>query len=90
MDTEKIKETFGVDPEYIVNRYRTHWIVTVPDEDETRYGVLPGWLAIRARDGAGNPISIDACHRANFRATYEDYFDSTYRYYYFSPIETLP
>ena len=83
---DDIIATFGVNPFEIVNRHRAHWIVEKPDEDEIQYNVEPGWLAIRARDGAGNPISVEATRRPNFMATYEDDFDSTYRYYYFAPL----
>lgn len=84
---DDVEARFGLVPEAIVNRYRAHWIVVTPDEDEVEIGVKAGFLAIRARDGSSNPISVEAVRRANFEGTYEDTFDSTYRYYYYSPIQ---
>lgn len=80
-------EEFGFDPRSIGNRYRTHWIIVEPDEDDESVGAEVGYLCVRARDGASNSMDYDAIRMPNFLATQEDGFDRTYRYYWFKPLE---
>lgn len=80
------EKTFGFKPESIGNRYRHHWVITEPDEDDERAGAKAGCLCVRARDGASNPVDAEACKHPNFIGTVEDYFDRTFRYYYYRPL----
>lgn len=77
------EKTFGFRPESIGNRYRHHWVITEPDEDDERAGAKAGCLCVRARDGASNPVDAEACKHPNFIGTVEDDFDHTFRYYYY-------
>lgn len=82
-EEEKI---FGFDPKNIGLRYRAHQVLTEIDEDWPHIPV--GSLVVRARDGASNPIDIEAVQIPNCIDTLEDDFDSTYRYYFYRPLES--
>lgn len=83
LDSTKI---FGFAPDSIGLRHRAWWIVTIPDEDDVEVGAQPGWLCVRARDGASNPMDLNALRMPNCVDTREDAFDRTYRYYWFKPL----
>lgn len=80
------EKTFGFNPTSIGNRYRHHHLIGKPDYDDELAGAKEGYLCVRARDGASNPIDPDACRYPNFVGTAEDGFDATYRYYYYRPL----
>lgn len=80
------EKTFGFNPESIGHRYRAHHVIDKPDYDDEMAGAKEGYLCVRARDGASNPIDPDACKLPNFVGTVEDGFDCTYRYYYYRPL----
>lgn len=81
-------ETFGFDPATIGLRHRSWWIVEEPDDDDQEVGAEKGWLCVRARDGASNPVDWSATKWPNFVDSREDGFDCTYRYYWFKPLPT--
>lgn len=80
------EKTFGFNPTSIGNRYRHHHLIDKPDYEDEQAGAKEGYLCVRARDGASNPIDPDACKHPNFVGTGEDDFDRTYRYYYYRPL----
>jgi hypothetical protein len=86
-DKTDIQKQFGVDPELIGNRPRGFWIVKELEEEEVNAGAQIGDLCVKTRDGGYNPIDNEALSYANFRGTSQDYFDLTYRYYYYKPLE---
>lgn len=77
-------ETFGFDPKSVGLRYRSHWVLEQVDEDWPEMPV--GTLVVRARDGASNPMDMDAVKHENCIDTKQDDFDCTYRYYFYSPL----
>lgn len=83
MNKEQIAAEFGFDPKTIGLRHRQYWLVQNPDDEDVPDGVNVGDLCVRARDGASNPIDADACKLFNFITTVEEYFDRTYRLYYY-------
>lgn len=86
MEKEEIIKLFGINPDTIGLRNRGYWIIDSID-DEERYGNADiGYLCVKARDGGGNPMDIDAIKIPNCVGTSEDGFDCTYRYYYFKPL----
>lgn len=86
MELEKIVETFGFDPKKVGLRHRGFWVVDTPDEDDEANGVVAGDLIVKARDGASNEPHSEAEAYGKFKTTFEDSFDSTYRYYVYSPL----
>lgn len=78
---------FGFDPETIGIRYRAWFIVAEIEQEELHGNAKVGYLAVRARDGGGNEIDVEALKLSNFVGTAEDSFDCTYRYYYYRPLE---
>ena len=87
MNEEEIIKKFGINPNEIGNRYRGYWIIDVIEEEEESGGAKIGDLCIKTRDGGYNPIDSEACKFPNFRGTSQDFFDCTYRYYYYKPLE---
>jgi len=83
---EDIKNKFGLDPENIGLRHRGYWIVKEIEDEEENAGAEIGDLCIKARDGGYNSIDNNAFNYSNFRGTTQDFFDSTYRYYYYKPL----
>lgn len=79
-------QVFGVDPETIGLRYRGWWILDEIEDEESAGNAQIGFLAVRARDGGGNSVDMDALKLPNCVGTAQDTFDCTYRYYYFSPL----
>ena len=86
MEKPEAIKVFGFDPEMIGLRHRAWGIVEEIEWEEKHGNAKRGYLAIRARDGGGNPIDAAACKKQNFVGTSEDGFDETYRYYYYCPI----
>ena len=83
MNTEDIIKIFGVNPEKIGKRNRCWSVVDEIEEEEKNAGAKIGDLRIRTQDGGYNPIDIEALKIENFVGTSVDYFDCTYRYYYY-------
>lgn len=84
---EDVVKRFGFDPTSIGLRHRAWNVITTPDDYDTEVGAKEGWLCVRARDGASNPIDGEALKLPNFFYTEEDTFDRTYRYYWFKPLD---
>lgn len=85
---EEAVVVFGFDPEIIGIRYRAWWIIDKIEEEELHGNAKVGYLAVRARDGGGNEIDVEALKLPNFVGTAESSFDCTYRYYYYRPLES--
>jgi len=85
---EEIQTKFGINPDRIGNRPRGWWIVKTIDEEEEYAGAKVGDLCVKTRDGASNPLCIDSIKEGNCIGTQEDGFDCTYRYYYYSELES--
>lgn len=83
MTKEEVFEKFGINPETIGRRHRGWWIVEEIDEEEEYAGAKIGDLCVKTRDGAYNPIDINAFKVGNCIGSQEDGFDNTYRYYYY-------
>lgn len=86
---ESIKKTFGFYPENIGLRFRGFSVIEEVDERERTVGITKGCLCVRARDGSTNPVDMKALKLTNCVTSFEDDFDNTYRYYYFSPLEKI-
>ena len=82
---EKAIEQYGIDPTQIGNRHRGFWIIDEIESEELNGGANIGDLCVKARDGASNPVDMEALKIPNCIGTSEDGFDRTYRYYYFTP-----
>lgn len=83
MDKNEVVAMFGVDPDCVGNRPRGWWIVDSLDSEEENAGAQVGDLCVKTRDGASNPISVEAFKVGNCIGSSEDGFDCTYRYYYY-------
>lgn len=83
---------FGLNPAETGNRPRGWAIVddamSAEIKSDAYLDIPTGSLVVHTRDGASNPISLDAVQRPNCIGTSEDSFDRTYRDYYFSPLPT--
>jgi hypothetical protein len=88
MTKEEAIEIFGVNPEAVGHRYRGWWIVEAIDSEEETGNAKLGYLCVKTRDGGGNPVSADAFKVGNCVGSSEDWFDRTYRYYYYAPLTT--
>ena len=86
MDEINYMERFGFNPESIGIRYRGHWVIVEPDDDDIQGNAKAGDLCVKSRDGASNPICMDSLKKSNCVGTVEDGFDRTFRYYYFTPL----
>lgn len=86
MTKQEAIEKFGFDPESIGLRHRAWYIVEKIEDEEESGNAQIGYLAVRARDGASNKVDAAACRYSNFVGTSENGFDSTYRYYFYSPL----
>lgn len=83
MTSEDVEKVFGFRPETIGLRHRGWWIIENPDEDDESVGAVKGDLCVKARDGASNPVDVDAFKQGECMGTVQDSFDYTYRYYYY-------
>lgn len=79
----EVTEKFGVNPEYVGNRFRGWWIVEFIEDEERRAVAEIGDLCVEARDGGGNPIDPGAFRVGNCVGSAENGTDCTYRYYYY-------
>lgn len=86
--TEAAIQDFGFNPTDIGLRHRSWWVLEELDYDDEMAGAEIGWLCVRARDGASNPVDWGAARYPNFANATEDGFDCTYRHYYFKPLQT--
>lgn len=86
MTKDEATEKFGFDPETIGNRFRSWHIVADIDDEEEQGNAQIGYLCVRSRDGASNPMCMDSIQKPNCVGTAEDGLDHTYRYYYFKPL----
>jgi hypothetical protein len=84
MELAEVKTKFGLNPEETGNRPRGFWVLEAPDEDWPDIPV--GSLVVKSRDGASNPISVEAMQHSNCIGSVEDDFDCTYRYYFYKPL----
>ncbi len=85
MDIEDVVKNFGVNPKEIGLRHRGWWIVNEVQDEEQAGNAELGYLCVKARDGASNPMDVGAFRVGDCVGTSEDSFDSTYRYYYYRP-----
>lgn len=86
MTSEEAVKIFGFAPESVGNRHRAWWVIEKPDEDDSAVGASAGDLCVKARDGGGNPIDVEAFKVGDCIGTIEDSYDCTYRYYYYHPL----
>lgn len=66
-------------------RPRSAWVIAEPDKEWPYVPV--GSLCVKTRDGALTPVCVEALKHPNCFDTIEDSFDSTYRYYFFRPMD---
>lgn len=92
--SKEVVATFGFDPETVGLRFRG-WYIAPDDEDGVCYidsfgacSIPAGCLVVEARDGAFNEDDSEAYKKSNFYNTWENEFDSTYRYYAFTPLNS--
>ena len=81
---EEVIKRYGLNPEDIGLRHRGWWVVDELDFDDEYYGVEIGDLCVEARDG--DEPDMDVGKYENYRCSYCDPFDRTYRYYFFKPL----
>jgi hypothetical protein len=86
---EEAIAAFGFDPETMGNRHRWWGVIDELDDTDKAVDAKPGYLCVRARDGASNPPDPECFRAPNYFATLEDWFDCTYRYYYFTPLAAI-
>jgi hypothetical protein len=84
---DEIVNTFGFDPRDIGIRYRSWWIVGALGEAERDAQANIGDLCVMGRDGGSNTPDMSVGRYPNFVGTAQDWFDVTYRYYYFTPLK---
>ena len=89
MDEERITkaiEAYGFNPESIGVRHRSWYVIDAPDETDEDAGASAGDLCVEARDGGSNDIDTAASKYPNYIGSVQDWFDETYRYYYYRPL----
>ena len=86
MTLDEVKAKFGVNPDETGNRPRSWWIIAELDDEDVLGNAQVGYLCVRTRDGASNPICMGTLRTPNCVGTAEEDFDCTYRYYYFKPL----
>ena len=87
ISVEEAKRLYGITPSHIGIRHRGWWIVEEIESEEEAAGAHIGDLCVKSRDGGSNPPDCSVGGALNYMGTIEDFFDCTYRYYYFRPIE---
>lgn len=90
LTAESVKARFGLDPDATGNRPRSWRIVDEGESNDLRAfngtDIPAGSLAVHTRDGASNPICPEACKLPNFIGSVQDDYDSTYRDYFYAPL----